>query len=87
MEGVQGPARRRGRTALVGAGRARVSRHRSVGQRHRGMVPDSVTRAVKRISVRAGVELARTGHSLCIGHATTATENGADALVIADQGG
>ncbi|MGI5485075.1 hypothetical protein [Streptomyces lavendofoliae] len=32
-----------------------------------GMVPDSVTRAVKRISTRAGVELEWTGHSLRIG--------------------
>jgi integrase len=52
-----------------------------------GMVPDSVTRAIKRISVRAGVKLAWTGHSLRIGHATTARKNGRDAVVIADQGG
>jgi integrase len=52
-----------------------------------GMVPDSVTRAIKRISVRAGVKLAWTGHSLRIGHATTARKQGKDAVVIADQGG
>lgn len=32
-----------------------------------GMVPDSVTRAVTRISTRAGVPVAWTGHSLGIG--------------------
>ncbi|WP_437050562.1 integrase [Streptomyces sp. enrichment culture] len=52
-----------------------------------GMVPDSVTRAVKRISVRAGVPLAWTGHSLRIGLATTARKKGKDAVTIADQGG
>lgn len=52
-----------------------------------GMVPDSVTRAVKRISVRAGVPLAWTGHSLRIGLATTARKRGKDAVTIADQGG
>ncbi|WP_244204182.1 tyrosine-type recombinase/integrase [Streptomyces africanus] len=52
-----------------------------------GMGPDSVTRAIKRISVRAGVKLAWTGHSLRIGHATTARQKGRDAVVIADQGG
>ncbi|GAA1016864.1 tyrosine-type recombinase/integrase [Streptomyces thermogriseus] len=52
-----------------------------------GMTPDSVTRAVKRISVRAGVPLAWTGHSLRIGLATTARKRGKDAVAIADQGG
>ncbi|MCQ8772066.1 integrase [Streptomyces telluris] len=37
-----------------------------------GMGPDSVTRAIKRISQRAGVPLAWTGHSLRIGLASTA---------------
>ncbi|MFE4922902.1 hypothetical protein [Streptomyces sp. NPDC056661] len=36
------------------------------------MVPDSVTRAVKRISRRAEVRLHWTGHSLRIGLASTA---------------
>lgn len=63
-----------------------VGIHRS-GTVTGGMVPDSVTRAIKRISVRAGVKLAWTGHSLRIGHATTARKNGHDAIVIADQGG
>ncbi|MFJ5179391.1 integrase [Streptomyces griseoviridis] len=52
-----------------------------------GMVPDSVTRAVKRISGRAGAHLAWTGHSLRIGLATTARKRGKDAVTIADQGG
>ena len=63
-----------------------VGIHRS-GRVTGGMVPDSVTRAIKRISVRAGVKLAWTGHSLRIGHATTARKSGKDAVVIADQGG
>jgi integrase len=66
-------------TAFVG-----VDRHSNVTG---GMVPDSVTRAVKRISVRAGVPLAWTGHSLRIGLATTARRKGKDAVAIADQGG
>jgi integrase len=61
-----------------------VDRHGNVTG---GMVPDSVTRAVKRISVRAGVALAWTGHSLRIGLATTARKKGKDAVAIADQGG
>ncbi|MFC7841928.1 tyrosine-type recombinase/integrase [Streptomyces sp. NPDC057382] len=61
-----------------------VDRHGNVTG---GMVPDSVTRAVKRISVRAGVPLAWTGHSLRIGLATTARRKGKDAVAIADQGG
>lgn len=52
-----------------------------------GMVPDSVTRAVKRMSVRAGVPIAWTGHSLRIGHASMARRNGRDGVAIADQGG
>ncbi len=51
------------------------------------MVPDSVTRAVKRISERAGVPVAWTGHSLRVGLATTARARGKDAVAIADQGG
>ncbi|MFF2438782.1 hypothetical protein ACFVU4_32270 [Streptomyces sp. NPDC058107] len=50
-----------------------------------GLVPDSVTRAVKRISKRAGVPIHWTGHSLRIGLASTA-RNGI-AIAIADQGG
>ncbi|QWA26898.1 tyrosine-type recombinase/integrase (plasmid) [Streptomyces sp. JCM17656] len=52
-----------------------------------GMGPDSITRAIKRISVRAGVTLAWTGHSLRIGHASAARQKGRDAIAIADQGG
>lgn len=52
-----------------------------------GMGPDSVTRAITRISVRAGVPIAWTGHSLRIGLATTARARGRDAVTIADQGG
>lgn len=63
-----------------------VGIHRS-GTVTGGMGPDSITRAVKRISVRAGVTLAWTGHSLRIGHASTARKQGKDAVVIADQGG
>lgn len=63
-----------------------VGIHRS-GTVTGGMVPDSVTRAIKRISVRAGVTLAWTGHSLRIGHASAARKNRRDAIVIADQGG
>jgi len=63
-----------------------VGIHRS-GRVTGGMVPDSITRAIKRISTRAGVDLAWTGHSLRIGHASTARAKGRDAIVIADQGG
>ncbi|MFG2761643.1 integrase [Streptomyces wuyuanensis] len=52
-----------------------------------GMVPDSVTRAVKRISMRAGVPIAWTGHSLRIGLASVARRAGRDGIAIADQGG
>lgn len=52
-----------------------------------GMGPESITRAIKRISVRAGVKLAWTGHSLRIGHASAARKKGRDAVAIADQGG
>lgn len=57
------------------------------GQVTGGMVPDSVTRAVKRISVRAGVQLTWTGHSLRIGHAVAGRKKGKDSVIIADQGG
>lgn len=50
-----------------------VDRHGNVTG---GMVPDCVTRATKRISARAGVPLAWTGHSLRIGLATTARRKG-----------
>lgn len=63
-----------------------VGIHRS-GTVTGGMGPDSVTRAIKRISVRAGVKLAWTGHSLRIGHASNARAKGKDSVVIADQGG
>ncbi|MFJ1544498.1 integrase [Streptomyces sp. NPDC088246] len=46
-----------------------------------GMGPDSVTRAIKRISDRAGVPIAWTGHSLRIGLASVGR------IAIADQGG
>lgn len=52
-----------------------------------GMVPDSVTRAIKRISRRAGVPIDWTGHSLRIGLASTARKKGRDGIAIADQGG
>ncbi|MGW8453803.1 integrase [Streptomyces niveus] len=52
-----------------------------------GMGPDSVTRAIKRISTRARVPIAWTGHSLRIGLASVARRNGHDGIAIADQGG
>ncbi|WP_237291731.1 integrase [Streptomyces sp. Sge12] len=52
-----------------------------------GLVPDSVTRAVKRISARAGVPISWTGHSLRIGLASTGRKKGKDGIAIADQGG
>ncbi|GGY73298.1 hypothetical protein OHA57_39180 (plasmid) [Streptomyces anulatus] len=52
-----------------------------------GMVPDSVTRAIKRISERAGVPIHWTGHSLRIGLASVGRRNGKDGIAIADQGG
>ncbi|MDX2966456.1 site-specific integrase [Streptomyces acidiscabies] len=52
-----------------------------------GMVPDSVTRAIKRISMRAGVPIAWTGHSLRIGLASVGRKKGKDGIAIADQGG
>lgn len=52
-----------------------------------GMVPESVTRPINRISARAGVPLAWTNHSLRISLATTARRKGKDAVTIADQGG
>ncbi|MEU4359114.1 hypothetical protein [Streptomyces virginiae] len=50
-----------------------------------GMGPDSVTRAIKRISARAGVPIAWTGHSLRIGLASVARRKGRDGIAIADQ--
>jgi integrase len=52
-----------------------------------GMVPDSVTRAIKRISKRAKVPIHWTGHSLRIGLASTGRKQGKDGIAIADQGG
>lgn len=52
-----------------------------------GMCPDSVTRAIKRISKRAGVPIHWTGHSLRIGLASVGRKKGKDAVAIADQGG
>ncbi|MDH6229392.1 tyrosine-type recombinase/integrase [Streptomyces sp. MJP52] len=52
-----------------------------------GLTPDSVTRAITRISKRAHVPLTWTGHSLRIGLATTARAHGKDTITIADQGG
>ncbi|AKL71074.1 integrase protein [Streptomyces sp. Mg1] len=52
-----------------------------------GMGPDSVTRAIKRISTRAGVPIAWTGHSLRIGLASVAGRKGRDGIANADQGG
>ncbi|MDX3772207.1 MULTISPECIES: hypothetical protein [unclassified Streptomyces] len=52
-----------------------------------GLVPDSVTRAVTRISKRAGVPIHWTGHSLRIGLSSTARKRGRDGIAIADQGG
>ncbi|MCX4902313.1 hypothetical protein OHU11_41475 (plasmid) [Streptomyces sp. NBC_00257] len=51
------------------------------------MGPDSVTRAIKRISTRAGVPIAWTGHSLRIGLASVGRRKGKDGIAIADQGG
>lgn len=50
-------------------------------------MPDSVTRAIKRISERAGVPIHWTGHSLRIGLASVGRRNGKDGIAIADQGG
>ncbi|MGW2989337.1 integrase [Streptomyces goshikiensis] len=52
-----------------------------------GLVPDSVTRAIKRISARARVPIAWTGHSLRIGLASTGRRKGKDGIAIADQDG
>ncbi|MEV5598948.1 integrase [Streptomyces sp. NPDC052496] len=52
-----------------------------------GMGPDSVTRAIKRISQRAGVPVHWTGHSLRIGLASVGRQKGKDGIAIADQGG
>ncbi|MEU5331333.1 site-specific integrase [Streptomyces parvus] len=51
------------------------------------MDPDSVTRAVKRISDRARVPTLWTGHSLRIGLASVGRAKGKDCIAIADQGG
>ncbi|WBO69510.1 hypothetical protein [Streptomyces camelliae] len=51
------------------------------------MGPDSVTRAIKRISARAGVPIASTGHCMRIGLASVAWRNGRDGIASADQGG
>ncbi|MFH8620161.1 integrase [Streptomyces sp. NPDC017979] len=52
-----------------------------------GMTPDSVTRAITRISARAGVPIDWTGHSLRIALASIGRTKGKDAVAIADQGG
>ncbi|MEV3926448.1 MULTISPECIES: hypothetical protein [Actinomycetes] len=52
-----------------------------------GMGPDGITRAVKRISRRAGVPIDWTGHSLRAGLATESRKKGRDAVAIARQGG
>lgn len=52
-----------------------------------GMGPDSVTRAIKRISVRAQVPIVWTGHSLRAGLATEGRKKGKDAVSISRQGG
>lgn len=49
--------------------------------------PDGVTRAIKRISIRAGIPIHWTGHSLRSGLASTGRSKGKDAVAIADQGG
>ncbi|MFE3381670.1 tyrosine-type recombinase/integrase [Streptomyces anulatus] len=49
--------------------------------------PDGVTRAIKRISDRAGIPILWTGHSLRSGLASTGRRKGKDAVAIADQGG
>lgn len=51
------------------------------------MSPDAVTAAVARISVRSGVPVRWTGHSLRSGLATEGRRNGRDAVAIARQGG
>lgn len=52
-----------------------------------GMGPDSVTRAIKRISARAQVPIVWTGHSLRAGLATEGRKKGKDAISISRQGG
>jgi integrase len=52
-----------------------------------GMSPDSITRAIKRISARARVPIAWTGHSLRAGLATEARKKGRDGVAIAAAGG
>ena len=57
------------------------------GQVTGGMGADSVTRAIKRISVRAQVPIVWTGHSLRAGLATEGRKKGKDAVSISRQGG
>jgi integrase len=57
------------------------------GQVTGGMGPDSITRAIKRISVRAQVPIVWTGHSLRAGLATEGRKKGKDAVSISRQGG
>ncbi|MEU7435719.1 tyrosine-type recombinase/integrase [Streptomyces sioyaensis] len=57
------------------------------GNERYGLGPDGITRAIKRISVRAGVPIHWTGHSLRSGLASTGRRKGKDAVAIADQGG
>jgi hypothetical protein len=66
-----------------------LRRHRPVGPPQRRHGPDSVTRAIKRISNRAGAPINWTGHSLRIGLASTSCTKKADsvAVAVADQGG
>lgn len=52
-----------------------------------GLGPDGVTRAISRISRRAGVPILWTGHSLRSGLASTGRKKGKDSVAIADQGG
>lgn len=63
-----------------------VGIHRS-GRITGGMGPDSVTRAIKRISARAQVPIVWTGHSLRAGLATEGRKKGKDAVSISRQGG
>ncbi|CAM5720427.1 MULTISPECIES: hypothetical protein [Streptomyces] len=52
-----------------------------------GLEPDSVTRAIKRISARAGMPTAWTGPSPHIGLASTARKKGTDEIAITDPRG
>lgn len=64
-----------------------VGIHRSGKTITGGMGPDSVTRAIKRISTRAQVPIVWTGHSLRAGLATEGRKKGKDAVSISRQGG